>query len=382
MTAIDFLIIGLATALGMTGLQAGLVSGFVVVGGFAVGAVVGGRVAPLLLSGGSESAYAPLVALVGGLVVGALGALSVDRLADGLRKRLIRGRVGRVLDRIGGGILFAFLMLALAWVLGAVALNTPGFSGVRADVQRSKLLGALYEVVPPRGRLIGFLREIDPQAQLRGPDAVVAAPPDSIGSTPQILAAGDSVVRVFGTACGLGVSGSGWVGAPGRVVTNAHVVAGIGEVSVATRDGDIYAAQPIYYDPANDLAVLEVPGFEAAPLRLAAVTRSGRAGAVLGYPEAGPFSVAPARLSVTERVESEDSYGNGPIEREMVAFRGQVISGNSGGPVVSRGGHVLATVFASALGTRTPNGLGVPNAEVKVALATSGAASGTGPCAA
>jgi hypothetical protein len=105
---------------------------------------------------------------------------------------------------------------------------------------------------------------------------------------------------------------------------------------------------------------------------------------VIGFPGAGNFSAVPARLGTTGTVSSEDSYGNGPIERLMTSFRGEVISGNSGGPVISGDGEVLTTVFASALGTSEPQGLGVPNEITGKDLERVGPNAGevdTGPCA-
>ena len=78
-------------------------------------------------------------------------------------------------------------------------------------------------------------------------------------------AAGQSVVRVLGTACGLGVQGSGWVAADGVVVTNAHVVAGQDDTSVQVGgQGERLDAQAIHFDVRNDLAVLRVPGSRAS----------------------------------------------------------------------------------------------------------------------
>ena len=201
-----------------------------------------------------------------------------------------------------------------------------------------------------------------------GPEARVPPPDEGIARDPEVRAAGASVVRVLGTACGLGVAGSGWVGEAGVVVTNAHVVAGQDDTTVTTQDGTELDATAIHYEPRNDLALLSVDGLSAPPLPIAQVTAKGTEGAVLGYPENGPFAIAPARLGETGEVISQDSYGNGPITRLMTPFRAEVRDGNSGGPVVGADGEVLTTVFAAAVGGKPDGALGVPNQVVEQAL--------------
>ncbi len=136
-----------------------------------------------------------------------------------------------------------------------------------------------------------------------------------------MLGAGDSVVRVLGTACGLGVEGSGWAVRPGLVVTNAHVIAGSEDTTVTTQGGVELDATPVYYGPEDDLALLRV-GANLPTLPISDQRESGSGAAVLGYPENGPYAVTPARLGETRATISEDSYGNGPIERTIVALRG------------------------------------------------------------
>jgi S1-C subfamily serine protease len=166
------------------------------------------------------------------------------------------------------------------------------------------------------------------------------------------------------------------------VVTNAHVVAGEDDTTVSLRSGGTLDASAVHYDPHNDLAILRVDELGLPALKLAPQVASGTAGAVLGYPENGPFTISAARVGSTGRVISEDSYGRGPVERTMTPFRGQVQSGNSGGPVVDAGGRVLTTVFAAETGQGRQGGLGVPDEIVREALQGSLRPTGTGPCSA
>jgi S1-C subfamily serine protease len=198
-----------------------------------------------------------------------------------------------------------------------------------------------------------------------------------------VRAAGQSVVRVLGTACGLGVQGSGWVAGDGIVVTNAHVVAGEDDTTVQIQgQGPHLSATAVWFDSQNDIALLKVNGLGTVrPLRRNENADTGTNGAVLGFPHNGSYDVEPARLGPTSSVLSDDAYGRGPVRRRITAFRGLVRSGNSGGPVVDSDGRVLATVFAASIGGPRRTGFGVPDSIVRDALSRARGPVDTGPCA-
>jgi S1-C subfamily serine protease len=379
MTALDFGIVAFTLALGIWGYRQGLIVGTLTLVGFALGAFAGSRIAPLVLSQGAESPYAPLCAALGALVGGALVAVALESMALGLRSRLIRGTgVLHLADGAGGAALVASVALGVVWVFGAVALHAPGTAQLRADVQRSVILRSLNEVLPPSGPILHALDRVDPAPSIIGQATPVAAPDPGIVSDPDVVGAGDSVVRVLGTACGLGVEGSGWFAGAGLVVTNAHVVAGEDDTTVTTREGASLDATPVYYDSENDLALLRVDA-EIAPLPIAPDPVSGASAAVLGYPENGPYAESPARLGETRETISEDSYGRGPIRRPIASLRGSVRSGNSGGPLVDSRGRVLGTVFAATT-TGVPGGFAVPNKVIEASLREPASPVDTGPC--
>lgn len=381
MTTIDWAIVALAVVMAPIGYRQGLLIAGLGLGGFAIGAVLGSRFGPVLLEGGSSSPYAPGIALIGGFLGGAVIAVIGEAIALRIRARFLQGRISATADAFGGSVAFVALSLAIAWVAGALALNAPALRGIRGDVQGSLVLAALNDVAPPSGPVLNVLNEVTVTPQLEGPSADVGAPDDGILDDPDIARASNSVVHVLGTACGLNVSGSGWIAGDGLVVTNAHVIAGQKDTHIVTRDGAELAATPTVYRPADDIAVLKVDGLSEPPLHLAGEDRSGTSAAVLGFPGDGQFSAIPARLGTTGEVTSEDSYGNGPIQRQMTSFRGDVIAGNSGGPVIDGGGRVLTTVFAATVDSARAEGLGVPNAAVREALHSAGAPTGSGPCA-
>jgi uncharacterized membrane protein required for colicin V production len=381
---VDVIIVVFAVAFAVVGYERGLMASVLPLAGFVVGAALGGRLGPALLPQGGESPYAPAITVLSGLVVGVALAVAMQGVAALLRTRLLaRGGVLGGLDGIGGSLLLAALALVLAWAFGAAVLNAsgPASRDLRRALQSSRILVALNGALPPSGPLLNLLRHVDPTVAVRGPQANVRTPRAGIARDPDAQRAGDSVVKVLGSACGLGIEGSGWAVRPGLVVTNAHVVAGELDTTVTTRDGASHSAEAVHYEPRNDLAILRVPGLAARPLPISPSAASGTAGAALGYPENGPFAISPARLGQTGTALSQDSYGRGPIERLMTPFRGRVRSGNSGGPVVDASGRVMATVFAAEK-RRSTGGLGVPNSVVRDALHGRLQASGTGPCGA
>ncbi len=385
MTAVDWLIVAFTVLLAMYGYVQGFIMGVLSLLGFGVGAFLGTRLGPLLLPGGSHSQYAPLFGLIGALLAGAVLASGFEGL--GARARVLLRLPGlRLVDGMLGAALTASVALGIAWIVGAIALQSAGSPVLRSDIQRSAILRGLNELLPPAGPLLNALDRIDPLPSVHGPSANVPPPPRGIVAGPAVIAARPSVVKVLGTACGLGIEGSGWVAAPGIVVTNAHVVAGETDTTVEIGGNPPQlVAEVIDFDPHDDIAVMRVQGLHERVLKLAADPKSGTAAAILGYPLDGGFDAEPGRIGQTELVSTEDAYGNGPVLREITALRGLVRPGNSGGAMVDGAGQVVATVFAAITGsTGGPGGFAIPNALVHARLnASRGRQSGvgTGHCA-
>ena len=381
MTPLDWIIVAFTALMAFWGYARGLIVGALSLAGFAGGALLGSRLGPLLLAEGSSSPYAPLAALIGALAFGAVLAAGLELLGFRLSHRL-GSRLG-VLDGVGGAALVGCLGLGLVWIGGAVALHTPGASDLREPIQRSAILQELNERLPPSGPILQALARFDPFPQIEGPAPDVAPPTAAIARDPDVERAGGSVVKVLGTACGLGVQGSGWIAADGVVVTNAHVVAGQDDTTVQVRgEGPRLDAQAIWFDSRNDLAILRVPGVSGvAALRLDVGAEEGASAAILGFPENGPYDVEAGRLGQTSTVVSQDAYGRGPVRRTITALRGLVRSGNSGGPMVDAAGRVVTTIFAASVSAGGRSGFGVPDSIVREALGRASGPVNTGPCA-
>ena len=377
MTAVDWIVVGFAVALGLAGAYKGLIAGALSLAVVVVGAVLGARLAPHLLADGAHSRYTPLVALAGAGVLAVL-LEGIGSLAGASVRGRLRFTPLRALDSAGGLALGAATALAVAWVLGAVALQLPGQVELRRSAQRSQVLQRLNEIVPPASVLQALAR-VDPFPTIAGPIARVEPPDPRVLRVPGVRAARESVVRVLGTACGLRVAGSGWVGGPGRVVTAAHVVAGQTDTSVELPGSTgMLPAVAIGFDARNDIAILRIPGLSMRPLALAE-PQAGDPVAILGYPQNGPFTATPGRVGRTTSVLTQDSYGEGPVLRTVTTLRGRVRQGNSGGPAVNARGAVVGTTFAARVGS--DGGYAVPTDVVRTALSQASAPVSTGDCA-
>jgi hypothetical protein len=382
MTAVDLIIVAFALVMAVWGYYQGLLVGALSLVGFVAGAFAGSRLAPVLLEEGARSPYAPVVTLLAALLVGGVLAAVGETIGRTLKRRL-SGRLGAI-DGVGGALLVAAVGLLLAWIGGAAFLQAPGARAVRDDIQRSRILQVLNSTLPPSGPVLNALARFDPLPEIDAPQARLAPPPPGIARDPDVEAAGGSVVRVLGTACGLAVQGSGWVADDGVVVTNAHVVAGQDDTTVEVAgEGPRYDAEAIHYDPRNDLAILSVAGIEGVPaLGLDDSARPGTPAAVLGFPLDGPFAIEPGRLGDTVTARTQDAYGRGSFRRQITQLRAPVESGNSGGPMVDAQGEVVTTIFAASTGGRGASGYGVPDSIVAEALAGPARPVSTGPCAA
>ena len=214
MTGIDWVIVLLTVVLAGYGYRQGFLVGGLSLIGFAVGAYLGTRMAPLLLHQGARSPYAPLLGLLGAILAGGVLASGLEGLGARARAALpIPGL--RAVDGLLGAGLTACVALGVVWIIGAVALQAASSAPLRGELQRSAILTELDAVLPPSGGILDALARFDPQPAVRGPAADVPAPTRGVLTRAGVRGAARSVVRVTGTACGLGVEGSGWATGPG-----------------------------------------------------------------------------------------------------------------------------------------------------------------------
>ena len=368
MTLVDWLAFAIVVLAALAGLHRGLVLSAFSLVGLALGAYIGARVAPHLLSGGAGSVWTPVAGLVGA-VLGA-GLLQMVAVFAGSR---IRGGMRftplRVLDSMGGLLLGIVTGLAIVWVCAAVVLLAPNRTGFRRDLQRSWIVHNLDTALPPQ-TLFHLLARIDPFPSITGPSAPTLPPSVGVLRNPAIRSSMTRVVKVLGTACGEGVEGSGWFARGDLVVTAAHVVAGERNTVVQIPgDPNTHAATVVAFDAHNDIAVLRISGVTARPLRLAD-PQDGASVAIAGYPLDGNLTATAGRIGRTANAFTQDALGGGPVERAITAVAGRVHKGDSGGPVIDTRGRVEATIFAKKRGSQS--GYAVPTSIVRTDLADAG----------
>jgi uncharacterized membrane protein required for colicin V production len=374
----DWVAIAIVLLAAAGGMRRGLVLSAFSLVGLAAGAYVGSRVAPHVLHGGSSSTWTPVAGLVGA-VLGAMllqfGALVIGSfIRGGMRLTPLRA-----LDSAGGLFLGAAIGLAIVWVGASVALLSPGQTRLRQEVAHSAIVRQLDSALPPR-TLLNLLARVDPFPSIVGPKAPSEAPSRGVLRDASIRAASTRVVKVLGTACGVGVEGTGWVAGRGLIVTAAHVVAGETDTVVRVSGRPFPTpADVVVLDVHNDVAVLRVSGVDLEPLQMVE-PRSGAAVGILGYPLDGGLTSTPGRIGPTATVLTQDALGHGPVARSITALAGRVEHGDSGGPAVDAAGRVESTIFAARLGSSS--GYGVPPSIVESDLARAGRQPvSTGSCA-
>lgn len=376
---IDLAIIAALIAVGAWGYIRGFSAGGLALIGFGGGVVLGSRVAPLLLDGGLRDPYAPMVALPGALILGAIIAAVLERFAFRLRRPMLRLRG---LDGVAGAVVAACLGLVVVWALGAAAVRV---DGLRKTVRESSVIDNLNAVLPPAGPLLKARHEFAPLPVIAGPPARVGAANPNIKRDRQVKNAARSIVKINAIACGHQLSGSGWIARNGIVVTNAHVIAGSEDMRVQLEgEGRLQDARPIWFDRDTDIAVLRVPGITGVPhLKTTDSAKAGTHAAVLGFPGGGRYTVRPARIGQTADIPGR-RFEKSLLERRATSIRAIVRPGNSGGPVVDGQGRVVTMIFAGQKRAQGTTGghtaYGVPISEVRLALKRAGRPADTGNC--
>jgi S1-C subfamily serine protease len=346
---IDVLLLLGVAAFSILGAHRGLAAQALSLGGLALGAVLGSMIAPFLLA--DNSPWIPVAGLLGALVGAFLLGAVAGALGRPVRLFLSTHPPLATVDRIGGIALGALIALAIAWLIGVLALHQPAL-GLRGEVRASAILPRLLSAVPP-DRVLQALNRFDPLPLLPGLEGSLPPPDPSVLESPEALAVSDSVVKLQGTACGVGTQGSGWVVRPGLVATNAHVIAGHEGTHLLAPNGQSLTAQPVYVDSDNDIALLRVRGLEAGRLSTRPSIERSIPVALLGYPRNGALTAIAGTAGRPRTVLSPDAYGRGTGPRVVVPLRGGVQPGDSGGPVVDRRGRVVAMIFG---GTRDGDG--------------------------
>ncbi|CAI7978688.1 MULTISPECIES: MarP family serine protease [Parafrankia] len=358
MNLLDLVLIVLVVMFAVSGYRQGFAVGALSFVGFLGGGVLGAKVArPFaeLIGREEDGALVGLIVVVGLALVGQIAGTA---LGAALRGRLT-WRPGQRLDAVAGAVLSGVSVLLVAWLV-ATAVDRSPFQTLARAARGSEVLGTVDTTMPDdvRHTFADLRRLMDDQgfpevfAGLDGERIVATDPPDpAVVSAADVQNAAASILKVRGQApsCGKQVEGTGFVIAPQRVMTNAHVVAGVTE-AVVELDSGALPAEVVLFDPDRDVAVLHVPGLLRPPLRFQSAPPGdmGDSAVVAGYPQDGPYTTEPARIRNEQVARAPDIYSRGTVRREIYAIRGRVRPGNSGGPLLSSAGTVYGVVFAAA----------------------------------
>jgi S1-C subfamily serine protease len=359
MTGLDIALLVITGLVAISGYVEGFVLGACATVGLLAGAAIGVWGVPRLLDDFDPSVTVSFVALVLVLILGSIGR-TVGAILGAKARRQISWRPVKALDALGGAALAAVSVLVVAWVLG-VAVSGARIPSVTTVVRSSTVLAKVDEALPAGAdrALQAFNDVVNTDLFPRFLDPFVperirqTQPPDpNTSRQPAVQAAYSRIAKITGSAnCARSLEGSGFVYAPQRVMTNAHVVAGVDNPTVEI-DRKKYDAEVVVYDPGVDVAVLYVPKLTATPLKLDTGGRADAAGVVLGYPENGPFAAEPARIRSEERLRGPDIYGDRSVVRQTFSIWASVRPGNSGGPLLSPRGTVYGVVFAASVEDR------------------------------
>ena len=390
MNLLDWLLVVLVLAYALSGYWQGFITGAFATGGLLLGGLFGVWLAPIALGDANPSLMVSLGALFIVILSASLGQAVLQFAGARIRAR-ITWQPARALDAVGGALLSAFAVLLVSWALG-VAISGSRIGGITPLVRSSTVLSHVDEVMPATADgalqafndVVGtsfFPRYLEPFAPERIVE--VGPGPQRLLEDPDVGRAGSSVLKIRGTnECGRGVEGSGFLYAGNRLMTNAHVVAGIDDPEVVVDDESV-SADVVYYNPDVDVAVLSFDSGDLPALHFDREAGAPDGVAILGYPQDGPYHVEPARIRSEQRLRSPNIYGDGAVIREVFSLRGRILPGNSGGPIVSSAGDVVGVVFAASV-TDHDTGYALTAGQVSAAAAaglTSSSQVSTGGCA-
>lgn len=360
MNSLDIALIVIVLAYAVSGYAQGFVVNLIATMGLLLGGLVAIAVVPRVMDDATQDLGSSLLAL--GLVIAAaaigqaIGTLVGAELRTGLRWRPLRW-----LDAVGGSVLSIVAVLVAGWALGYSVSGT-SIPYLASASRSSAILQHVDDVMPPRATSVLrsfndvldtnlFPRYIDP---FETEQITEVGPPDEKTlQQPGVQEARGSVVKILGQArCNRGIEGSGFSYAPGRIMTNAHVVAGVTSPNIVINDERI-ATRVVLFNKDLDIAVLAADNVQLPPLDFDLSGSKGDSAVILGYPENGPFDARAARIRERIDLRSPDIYDNGQVVRDTFSVRGLVRSGNSGGPLVSTDGDVLGMIFAASISDKS-----------------------------
>lgn len=339
------------------GLNAGLVVGLGGLAGFVAGAVAAFFAAPFVNQFAPSPGWRTAMVIGATILLIAVGHAVGMRLGRALGRR-VKSEPIRAVNRLLGGALNV-VVSALVISMLAFGVSNLGIPAVSKQLSGSQVISRIDSWTPdPVKAAVAQIRSLvleEGMPALLNPSGtnVEVAAPNADTNTAAWNGAAQSVMKISGTAfqCGQNQTGTGFVVSPGRVLTNAHVVAGVAMPVVQTQNQGALPARVVYFDAVQDLAILAVDSLAAAPLATAPTVPGNTAAAFAGYPLGGPLQVRPATVLSAGPMLVPDITGGAKSALDVYQLAGNVQSGNSGGPLLDEGGRVIGVVFAKATST-------------------------------
>jgi len=354
---LDIAIIGVALIAAISGWRSGALGSLMSFIGVVLGAIAGVMLAPHIVSHVDSprgKLFTALLLILALVVIGEVAGVVLGRAVRGS----IRSGPVRLADSLIGVGLQLIVVLIAAWLLGS-PLTTSNQTSLASAARDSKVITEVDKYAPEWLRSVpkrmsallstsGLPEVLDP---MRTPVPTVDAPDATLADSLVVAKSRPSVVKIRGvaTSCQKVLEGTGFVIAPNRVMSNAHVVAGSDSVTVEA-EGQIYDATVVAYDPDADISILDVPNLPLQPLVFAdQPAKTGTDAVVLGFPGGGDFVATPARVREIIELSGPDIYKTKTVNREVYTIRGTVRQGNSGGPMINRSGQVIGVVFGAGV---------------------------------
>lgn len=369
-TLLDLILVLMLISYFVAGLRNGF---FVTLGGifgFVGGAVAAFLAIPMVSEWVPDAQWRLLAIVITAVVLVLTGQVLGAGLGAAIRRSLDAPSVGTVDRLLGGAVNVTVSALVISML--AFSVSSLGVPFVSRQIADSQVIGAIEDTTPaPVRTWLAQLRAIAvqdgiPKILEAADPNVPSVVPDANVNTPELAAAAGSVLRIAGTAfqCGQNQTGSGFVVAEDRVITNAHVVAGVPDPVVEVPGNGALQGSVVYFDAARDIAVLRVDGLNRRPLPLGAELPAGTTAAFAGYPAGGPYQIQPASVQSLSNVRVQNIYGENPAVRQLYTLAANVQQGNSGGPLLDLKGRVAGVVFAKASGN-APVGYALSLKELK-----------------
>ncbi|GAA3108885.1 MarP family serine protease [Streptosporangium carneum] len=357
---LDLILIALMVAFAVSGYRQGFIIGALSFVGFVGGGVLGMFIAPpiagAVVDGETERA---LLAIVIVFLAATIGQFASSTIGAVVRSH-VTWEPAKVVDAVGGTFASAFSVLVIAWLIGSLIASSQ-FTVLSEQVNKSLLISTIDQALPSAAKEFqkpfkdfidtsGFPKVFD---AIGGAQFVEVDPPDqSVAKAPQLKRARRGIVKVQGVAssCRRHIEGTGFVFSQNKIMTNAHVVAGVDrELEVTDYLNNVHPARVVLYNPDRDIAVLYVPGLNMPVLRFDGTAKKGDDAIIAGFPHGQGFTLQEARIRVQQRAKGPDIYERKTVVRDVYSIRGLVKQGNSGGPLLTTDGRVYGVVFAAAL---------------------------------